>query len=842
MWFRKKKFYTLSDIKNQIVYTPLVFVILLAIFSSIVVTFFYKYQESSKIKLLLQSESFYNQNILKNYIETINIKRSERIDSVENDLIKYVYELQGYVKSFTLRNEALDEQMLKNYIYIMEETKGIEFILFNAINYKILYGEDIINYLRKQTNSKINTKKFNHFMLKNIQYNSNDNMTYWIDNEKREVRLSYFKFVDFKGLMLGAFSQVDDMKALTKQAILDSIENTSNLEENAHFVFYDINEKLVYNYNNKAKEVSVKDISKFDLLDNNIFVYTLPKYNYKIIVKNDFLKEEIRQIKIEHENKLIIGIFIVIFIAIILMTTANIFGRFINTIFNRYNKRLERKNFLLAKWKDRYELAIIASNDGLWDINLDTNRIFFSNKWLNMFGYKRDEIQNFKEWLALVHSEDKQKVLDEFSEHISGKTDHFVSEYRLREKSGNYKWVLVRGKAFISENVNRMLMMSMDIDERMTLTKELRNVELLTEYGRIVIFRWENNDNLSVKFVSKSIENYGYETEDFKESKISYFDFVHKEDVESLKAVIKNAIASDKPSFTNIHRVRDKDGNIKWVFNRTILVKDDYGRVISFYGYLNDITKIKMNEEELKQKVEEEVEKNIEKDRLLIQQNKLASMGEMLGNIAHQWRQPLNNTSLLTHFIRDNYGNFSKEELNDIIKDIKIQIDYMSQTIDDFRNFYQPTKDRKVFDIKESIKQSSKIVATSFEQNSINLEIIGDKVEIESYENEFEQVIVNILNNAADAAILKKKKEKFKAQVTINVTRAEKTKISISNNCGNIDKKVIERIFEPYFTTKFENQGTGIGLYMSKVIIEKNMNGKIEAINTQDGVEFIITL
>ena len=842
MWPKKKKFYNLLDIKNQIVYTPLIFVIILAILSSIVVYLFFKYQEGNKIKLLLQSESFYNQNILKSYIETVNIKRSERVDSVENDLVKYVYELQGYTKSFTLRNEALDLDMLKNYMYILEKTKGLDFMLFDAISYDVLYGKDIISYLRKQTNSRINTEKFNRFMLRNIQYNSNDNMTYWIDGKKREVRLSYFKFIDFKGLMLGAFSEVDDMKALTRQAILDSLVKASKLEDYAHFVFYDINEKLVYNYNGLGKTILVKDINRFDLLDNTDFVYTFPKYNYKIIVKNNFLKNEIREIKIEHENRLIIGIFIIIFIAIILITTANIFGRFINTIFNRYNQRMERKNLLLTKWKDRYELAIIASNDGLWDINLDTNKIFFSNKWLEMFGYKRDEIQNFKEWLALIHKDDKQKVLKEFSEHISGKNEHFICEYRLREKKGNYRWVLVRGKAFISENSNRMLMMSMDIDNRMTLTKELRNVELLTEYGRIVIFRWTNDEDFSVKFVSRSIEAYGYDVEDFMESKLSYFDFVHKDDIEVHKAIVRKAIKNDKSSFTNIHRVIDKNNNIKWVYNRTILVKDDYGQVISFFGYLNDITKIKMNEEELKQQVAIEVEKNIEKDRILIQQNKMASMGEMLGNIAHQWRQPLNNINLLLHFIRDNFSNFTKDDLHESVASAKLQIDYMSQTIDDFRNFYQPTKDRKLFDIKESLIQSSKIVATSFEQNGVQLEINGDKASIESFENEFEQVVVNILNNAVDAAIIKKQKEKFKPKVQMEVIKKDKIYVYISNNCGTIEANVLERMFEPYFTTKFENQGTGIGLYMAKVIIEKNMKGKIEASNTKDGVEFTIIL
>ena len=472
-------------------------------------------------------------------------------------------------------------------------------------------------------------------------------------------------------------------------------------------------------------------------------------------------------------------------------------------------------------------------------MDLRTKKIFFSNKWLDMFGYSRNDIQNFEQWLSLVHKDDKQNVLFEYEKHINKQSEHFICEYRLKDKMGNYKWILVRGKEF---NSNRMLMMSMNIDERMKLTKELRNVELLTEFGRIVIFRWENNDDLTVKFVSKSINDYGYEVDDFERS-IKFFDFIHKEDINQLRTVIKEAIASDVNSFTSIHRVIDKNAQIKWVYNRTIIIKDDHGNVIEFYGYLNDITKLKMNEEELKEKVKLELEKNLEKDRLLVQQNKLASMGEMLGNIAHQWRQPLNNINLLIYFIRDSYGKISQMELSELIKDAKLQIDYMSQTIDDFRNFYKPSKEKKLFNIKESIIQSSKIVNASLEKYGIKFEIFGEDLQLDSYENEFEQVVVNILNNAIDAKIVKSNSEKFDARIEINIFKEnDNIVISIFNNCGNIDEQIIERIFEPYFTTKFENQGTGIGLYMTKVIVEKNMNGKIQAKNLNDGVEFIIKL
>ena len=662
---------------------------------------------------------------------------------------------------------------------------------------------------------------------------------YTIDNQKRNIQLSYIKKIDSLDLYIGAYSKIDDMKVLTKKAIEDSIKAKSKTLNDSYFYFYDTVEKKVLNFNMSGKYEDEKSIPDFFERSKNDLSYTFAKYNYKVYIKSNSTPQEIKKVKEEYETKLVAFYLLVTFIALLLITSANLFGKFINRIFNRYNKRLERRNFLFKKWKERYELAIIASNDGLWDMNLESKRIFFSNKWLEMFGYERNDIQTFDDWIDLIHKDDRQKVLVEYKKHIDKKSEHFICEYRIKDKNGNYKWVLARGKEF---NSNRILMMSMNIDDRVQLSKDLKDVELLTEHGRIAIFRWENDENLTVRFVSKSINRYGYEVEDFLNEN-TFFNFVYKDDVAQLKEVIKNAIKYDLESFSFIFRVVDKDNDIKWVDNRTILIKDDYSNVTGFYGYLNDITKLKMNEEELKEKVKVEVEKNLEKDRLLVQQNKLASMGEMLGNIAHQWRQPLNNINLLIHYIRDSYGLISKEELSDSIKNAKLQIDFMSQTIDDFRNFYKPTKEKKLFNVKEAIIQSCKIVKSSLERNSIKLDIEAIEVEIDNYENEFEQVIVNILNNAIDAKIIKEKDGRFDAKILIKIYKIKREIfVSIFNNCGNIDEKIIERIFEPYFTTKFENQGTGIGLYMTKVIIEKNMGGKIEAINKEDGVEFLIKL
>ena len=839
MFFKRKKFYTLLDIKNKLVFTPLIFIFILSIIAFVSIYFFLEYEKRNKINILIQNENFYKNDILKGYIASIKYNISTSFDEIESELNSNIYEIIGFTKAKMFEKKKIDLELLKPYLKHMEESSNIQFLLFDTKEYNVLYGEKILDKLIELTNSEQKTDKFKKHMLRNIKYIGDNNLMYTIDNQKRNIQLSYLKNIEFLDMFLGAYSKIDDMKFLTKKVILDSIYAKSKALQNMHFYFYDINQKTVFNYYKKAKLTDVSQIENFEKLSENDLSYTFSKYQYKIFIKNNPLTEEKRLIEREYQTKIVVSYLLVIFITLFLIIAANIFGRFINTIFNRYNRRLERRSLLFKKWKERYELAIIASNDGLWDMNLKTKEIFFSNKWLDMFGYSRTDVRSFDEWIALVHNEDKQKVLNEYEKHMNKQSEHFICEYRLKDKKGNYKWILVRGKEF---NSNRILMMSMNIDERMNLTKELRNVELLTEFGRIVVFRWRNDEDLSVKFVSKSINTYGYEVDDFDKN-MKFFDFVYKEDINQLTQTIKETILNDLSSFTSIHRVYDKNKQIKWVYNRTILIKDDNGKVIEFYGYLNDITKLKLNEEELKEEIKQQLEKNIEKDRLLIQQNKLASMGEMLGNIAHQWRQPLNNINLLIYFIRDSYGKLSQKELSDLTNDAKLQIDYMSQTIDDFRNFYKPSKEKRLFDIKDSIIQSLKIVNASLEKHSMKLEITAEKIEINSYENEFEQVIVNIINNAIDAKIIKSKTVKFNAEIKININKENnKILISIFNNCGNIDEQIIERIFEPYFSTKFEDQGTGIGLYMTKIIVEKNMQGKIEAKNLADGVEFIIKL
>ncbi len=245
--------------------------------------------------------------------------------------------------------------------------------------------------------------------------------------------------------------------------------------------------------------------------------------------------------------------------------------------------------------------------------------------------------------------------------------------------------------------------------------------------------------------------------------------------------------------------------------------------------------------DEQEMKIAEGVRQLREKDHMLITQSRQAAMGEMIGNIAHQWRQPLTSIAMMIQNIQDaaKYGELDKKYLDEKIKRIMEVISYMSKTIDDFRNFFKPSNGKQAFNICDTLDYALSFIRPSFVHNNILIETQCDKnVVLEGYPNEFAQVLLNILNNAKEVLV---ERGIGQPRVYIHLKKTfDKITLAIGDNGGGIDPDILDKIFEPYFTTK--EMGTGLGLYMSKMIIEKNMNGKLYAQNTSDGTEFIIEL
>ncbi|MDD5287449.1 MAG: PocR ligand-binding domain-containing protein, partial [Desulfuromonadaceae bacterium] len=235
------------------------------------------------------------------------------------------------------------------------------------------------------------------------------------------------------------------------------------------------------------------------------------------------------------------------------------------------------------------------------------------------------------------------------------------------------------------------------------------------------------------------------------------------------------------------------------------------------------------------------VEAMRDNEKMLLQQSRLAAMGEMINNIAHQWRQPLNVLALLVQQIQLFYdtGSLSKEELDSCVNKSMGSINHMSQTIDDFRNFFKPDKKQVVFKIQDVVAKTITLVEDSFKNQQIRIDLrVSDNPTLTGFPNEYSQVLLNIMTNARDALLEKRPNG---AKVTITICKEEeKAVVIIADNAGGIPEEVMDKIFEPYFTTKGPDKGTGVGLFMSKTIIEKNMNGCLKVRNTPEGAEFRI--
>ncbi len=252
---------------------------------------------------------------------------------------------------------------------------------------------------------------------------------------------------------------------------------------------------------------------------------------------------------------------------------------------------------------------------------------------------------------------------------------------------------------------------------------------------------------------------------------------------------------------------------------------------------LNDLN------ENLEVKIKEAIDENKEQEELMIAQSRHAAMGEMIGMIAHQWRQPISAVAMSANniLLDIELDDIDPKNFEEMAKDILDQTQYLTKTIDDFRNFFKPGKEKTTVAPKEIIDESLAIINKSLENNGIALELqLKQTTQIKTYGRELLQVLINLLKNAKEAF---ENSESMTKKITIELYEdGENIFISISDNAGGIPEDIKDKIFDPYFSTKKEKNGTGLGLYMSKTIIDKHIYGKLSVENINEGAKFTLTL
>jgi len=349
--------------------------------------------------------------------------------------------------------------------------------------------------------------------------------------------------------------------------------------------------------------------------------------------------------------------------------------------------------------------------------------------------------------------------------------------------------------------------------------------------------------NIKTSEVLWSDEHYriiGKDPKSFDPVVDDYFEVVHPDDRVYVESMLEKTILNDKV-YRFKYRIILKDGTLKYVQSTSgISKKDENGEPLIMSGTIFDITEIIRKEEELKSK-----------EALLIEQSKMAAMGEMIGNIAHQMKQPLNLISTIASSIKLDkaFGELKEDSIEKSMDEITASTKHLSSTIDDFRDFFKPDKMLVETNIKDVFQRAYKLTNAQFNIGSITVVEEIENGLIKVFDNELLQVILNIFNNARDELI--KKDINFKRYLFINAYfQRDQLYITIKDNAGGIKEDILNKVFDAYFTTKRDDKGTGIGLYMSKQIIENNLKGSINVANEEfiyedenyKGASFIIKL
>ena len=541
------------------------------------------------------------------------------------------------------------------------------------------------------------------------------------------------------------------------------------------------------------------------------------------------------------------------------------------------NKKLQKivdeRTVELKKVIERYDFAVKGSSDGLWDWDLETNEVYYSPRWKSMLGYEECELENHIDtWKKLAHKDYKDDVLSQVKEYIEGNNTDFETEIKMHHKNGSIVTVLSRAILVKDDEDKavRLVGTHVDISERKKTEEFIRKTNNILEmiakgnlasevYNEIALMYESRHPGLRCSLLELKDGKllHGGAPSMPQEYCLAVNGLEIGPNIGSCgtstytgqRVIVENIETDSKwndiKEFALPHGMRS-------CWSEPII--DSKGKVLGAFGMYYDYPSLP-NEEESKDLLSaarlasivmerDQSQKRINRDQKIIsEQNKLSSMGEMIANIAHQWRQPLSVISTVASGmkIQKQMGILKDNEFDHYMDTINESTQYLSKTIDDFRGFLNPSNNRlKKFSIIEIIDKTLKIVSTQILDNDIEIIKNIEKNSLVSLENELIQVIINLLNNARDALLNIDNKKKL---IFINsYKKGNSLYIEIFDNAGGIKKEYLSRIFEPYFTTKHKSKGTGIGLYMSQDILKTLLNGDISVENnvfSKDGIEYL---
>ncbi|PHR56179.1 MAG: hypothetical protein COA44_08795 [Arcobacter sp.] len=497
-------------------------------------------------------------------------------------------------------------------------------------------------------------------------------------------------------------------------------------------------------------------------------------------------------------------------------------------------KDLEKE---LLKSKSLLQEALVISKMGYWTLHEKNNTLTWSDEVYHLFGCTKSKMKSsLKLFKSCVHPEDLRETLDTYYTSVKRKT-RYEHKHRVIHEDGTILYVLERGNHEYNEkgelvqtmgtvqDISSQILATLDMKKKDAVQLELGNI-IENTLNEVYIF---DEKTLKFIFVNKAgLNNLGYTLEEIK--KIGPVDIKLEFNKESFQRKLL-AVGNKEHGLLKFETAHErKDGSVYPV--QINLQKSRYLSQDVYLAIVNDISK------------EKEVLDDLHKqEEIMIAQSRHAAMGEMIGMIAHQWRQPITTIAMSANNMLADIAleSISPKEIQEMANMIVNQTQYLSKTIDDFRNFFKPDKEKVSIRLSFVIKETLSIIRDSLKSHEIEVKLnINRELGIKTYERELIQVFINIIKNAKEALVENKICNPY-IEVYI-YEKDDKVITKICDNAGGIDAKHLPHIFDPYFTTKDEKTGTGLGLYMSKIIIEKHLLGLLRVESDTKGTCFIIEL
>lgn len=491
--------------------------------------------------------------------------------------------------------------------------------------------------------------------------------------------------------------------------------------------------------------------------------------------------------------------------------------------------------------------TIAASRNEIFMFDAQDMSFTFANqRALENLGYTMDELK----WLTPADIQ-SHVFNQEMDNHISYLLSHKQSVRKfnavhLRRDCSMYP-VEIYLQLFERDSGSYFIAIALDTSSQLAAESKLKSI---VESADAII--WATDADSKLEFLSDQVRDIlGYNANQFiGTSLVDMIDagYFHQSDKEKLVEGFKQ-VSNGGNRVSDVRcRARQADGSWRWFSVNMTPNKSLDGEVAQIVGVMHDIHAQKLAEEALLQlnqdldsRVREEIQRNKEKDLLLQRQSRLAAMGEMIGNIAHQWRQPINSLGLILGDLEDAalYGECDLPYIQTAVGKSKNIIQKMSTTIDDFRYFFRADKSHGPFSLRHVTDECLNLVEAAMKNHNIEIVVNCEHdVVVSGYANEYSQALMNIFSNAREAIIEKKVAD---GKIVIDIGEKDGFGVHVvTDNGGGIPPDILPKIFEPHFTTK--EQGMGIGLYMTLISIEKNMRGKIDVENVTGGARFTIVL